>query len=38
VESTVHKLKEESASNTEYRQTLEKFQVGNDCLLLLARL
>jgi len=37
LELTIQNLKEESASAQEYRQTVEKFQVANDLLLLLVK-
>jgi len=37
VELTIQQLMEESVSASEYHQTLEKFQVKNDCLPLLVK-
>jgi len=34
VELAIQELADESVSAPEYRQTLEKFKVANDCLLL----
>jgi len=37
VELTIQDLKEESSSTVDYRQALDRFQVANNCFLLLMR-